>query len=165
MTALTIEFEGMRSSVDVSEEAAWAIVRFAAERAKTTPNGGADDDVVQSLPYGAQHNRGTTAERIREIASGILADGQFHPRKEIANACREAGIKVTNNLDSALARMERNKNMEGGVVFRNPEARPASSTADDESSPSSDDSPPVVESSADRIEVVGSLGDSDRWSS
>jgi hypothetical protein len=62
---------------------------------------------------------GSKAERLRDIARGVLSDGEPHKRKEIVQAVRAAGLDpqpLTAQLNGHFERVER----EGEVFYEEP---------------------------------------------
>ena len=114
--SLSIRFGGIDAHFSVSREVAWELLKNVEKTAQN--NVGAlymnevanvDDDTCtpattsSSPAKRAVRNDGhrTTAEAIRGIATEVCKDGDYHPRRDISAAVREADIS-TANLDEAL---------------------------------------------------------------
>jgi hypothetical protein len=86
---LTIETNGLRITV-AGEGDLWGVAKAAHEAAHD----------YSSFRFGyrtkrnetSPENRENRSERMRKIAREILSDGQFHERREIVRAVRDAGL-------------------------------------------------------------------------
>jgi hypothetical protein len=87
---LTIETNGLRITIS-GEGDLWGVAKAAHEAAHD----------YSSFRFGYRNERNVTGSedrpenrsaRIRDIARKILEDGQFHERREIARAVRDAGL-------------------------------------------------------------------------
>jgi len=138
MPILTIKFNRLTASVDVPDETAWELLRYASgdepipARARERQNDHHDDD--------PRHSTVSAAAQIREVVAEVLSDGRHHERRELAKVVRERGLS-SRNLDNALRTkdFERGENVTGRPTYRLRQA----------------------ESPGDRIAVLGTLGGSE----
>jgi hypothetical protein len=123
---LAVEFIGIRARIELPEEQAWEVLRFAgslhtgasmgSKTFTTTPYVGSSRKGLQTPRRPAK----SQAERIREVVGPVLADGHGHERRELARTVREAGLKVA-GLDSALkGHFYRFENGHGRPAYRDP---------------------------------------------
>jgi hypothetical protein len=108
---LTIEAGGVRVTVIVrggDDATVWTAARRAFEGACQSLSDLRDNDCCTPIRstttiIRGRRRKGSQAERIREIARELLADGKYHKQREIARVVRdELGAKAAKNVQAAL---------------------------------------------------------------
>ena len=124
---LSIGVPGLQVTV-ACEGDAWAVTRAAFEAARKAAEEESFSAVSLLKDSSSTPPRAKTkAERMREVARRVLADGRVHERREITKAVREAGLPAQ-QLDAALRRdFVRDENVLGRPTYRDPSVTPAPS--------------------------------------
>ena len=117
---LTVEAGGLRVTVAADGVDLWRTTRAAFEAAeniccspacKTTTN-------VRRPARATHRPKGSKAERVRQIAQELLADGKIHERREISKAVRDEGLSG-HLVNSALdGHFEKGHNSLGRPTYR-----------------------------------------------
>jgi hypothetical protein len=158
---MKIELEGFRAELDIPAKAAWEIVQFATTKVEHGEGSGTfcsspNRTAAAKGPPGTTDGR-STADRIRQIARELLADGHPHERREISAAVRKVGLGV-GYLDGALkSHFERGENVLGRPTYRDPTVDPPQRRGTKPRWVKQAEKPRDVEGAAG-IEVVGKLG-------
>jgi hypothetical protein len=158
---LTVEAAGTR--VTVTREGAtrallWSLARAAFEAVEAARN----DYSSHPNPRGEMNSRksGSNAERLREVAREVLADGRVHERREIARAARERGLNPAGLRQALSGHFEDGTSMDGRPTYRDPSVpspyRDPRSVSDDEKPEWLRDHPPAHEPG--EAEVVAANG-------
>jgi hypothetical protein len=115
--------EGAMNEITVRSNDLEVTIRFGEFRSLNGAQNGAQNGTkkeqrISASPYKEEKScfsHGSKAERVREIARGILSDGEPHRRKEIVQAVRAAGLdpqSLTVQLNGHFERVEK-----GGEAF------------------------------------------------
>ena len=112
---VTVRIGPWRAEAEIPEIEAWELLKRTGEARSRTFGGGPyrttnpkGPDATTRTPENKEKTpangvkQRSRAPAMRAIAAELLLDGEFHPRRELVDRFREAGISNPNNLDNAL---------------------------------------------------------------
>jgi hypothetical protein len=99
---MQITFGAMTVTLDIADERAWEVLRFAAGQAGQTLS---NNPHIQTVRKGPAAESRSMSARVREVVKHALRDGHAHERRELSRAVRDAGLNV-NQVSPVLARMD-----------------------------------------------------------
>jgi hypothetical protein len=161
---LTVEAAGTRVTVareGVPPTLLWDLAR-AAHEAVMVVEPARNDYSSHPIPIGGMNSQkpASNAERLREVARGVLADGRVHERREIARAARRRGLNPAGLTQALSGHFEDGTSMDGRPTYRDPLVpspyRDPRSVSDDEKPDWLRNHPPAHESG--EAEVIAANG-------